>query len=89
MRIGITLTVVSVMALCANAARSDSEKCSEAREEYQTAVGDVSSYLRSYTRCISESKGHDDCSIEFSRLQDAQTDCESAVASYKDDCARK
>jgi len=38
-------------------------------------------------RCVSDSKGHDDCSSEFSTLHSAQDDFESAVSEYQDKCS--
>jgi hypothetical protein len=69
-----------VLALCGNAARSDTDECRDALDHYNSARSDVSSALRQYGRCVSDSKGHDDCASEFSTLHSAQDDFESAVS---------
>ena len=75
------------LALCGNVARSGTDECREARENYQSARSDVSSALRRYAGCLSDSKGHDDCASEFSTLHSAQDDFESAVSEYQDKCS--
>jgi hypothetical protein len=72
------------LALCGGAARSDTEECRDSLEHYNAAPGDVAGALRQYGRCVSDSKGHDDCSSEFSTLHSAQDDFESAVSEYQD-----
>ena len=75
------------LVLCGNAARSDTDECRDALDHYNSARSDVSSALRQYGRCVSDSKGHDDCSSEFSTLHSAQDDFESAVSEYQDKCS--
>ena len=75
------------LALCGNAARSDTDECRDALDHYNAARSDVSSALRQYGRCVSDSKGHDDCATEFSTLHSAQDDFESAVSEYQDKCS--
>src|SRR5580658_1655592 len=62
------------LALCGNVARSDTDECRDALDHYNAARSDVSSALRHYGRCVSDSKGHDDCASEFSTLHSAQDD---------------
>jgi hypothetical protein len=88
MRIWATAIACGIfLALCGNVARSDTDECREALEHYQSARSDVSSALRRYGACVSDSKGHDDCSVEFSTLHSAQDDFESAVSEYQDKCS--
>jgi len=88
MRIWAAVTVLGIfLALCGGVARSDTDECREALEHYSSARSDVSSALRQYGRCVSDSKGHDDCSSEFSTLHSAQDDFESAVSEYQDKCS--
>jgi hypothetical protein len=88
MRIWATALACGVfLALCGNVARSDTDECRDALEHYQSARSDVSSALRHYGQCVSDSKGHDDCSVEFSTLHSAQDDFESAVSEYQDKCS--
>ena len=88
MRVHMTVVAVGMcLALCGSAARSDTTDCQEALDQYNAALTDVAHALRSYSHCVSDSKGHDDCSVEFSRLQSAQSDFESAVSNYQNDCS--
>jgi hypothetical protein len=41
-------------------------------DRYNEATSEVADALRAYSRCVSDSRGHDDCSSEFSRLRSAQ-----------------
>ena len=75
------------LGLCGNVARSDTDECRDALDHYNSARSDVSSALRQYGRCVSDSKGHDDCATEFSTLHSAQDDFESAVSEYQDKCS--
>ena len=88
MRIFVTAMACGIfLALCGNAARSDTDECRDALGHYNAAKSDVSSALRHYRACVSDSKGHDDCSSEFSTLHSAQDDFESAVSEYQDKCS--
>jgi hypothetical protein len=60
--------------------------CSDATSTYNSAISDVSDAIRRYTRCLSSSNAHDDCSSEFRRLKNAQSDFESAVSDYESEC---
>jgi len=82
--IGMPIAFV-VLGFCHDA-RADPEECQEAINKYNTAIGDVSDALKAYARCVSDSRGHDDCSIEFSTLQSAHSDFEDAVSAYGLDC---
>jgi len=75
------------LALSGSVARSDTDECRDALDHYNAARSDVSSALRYYGRCVSDSKGHDDCAAEFSTLHSAQDDFESAVSEYQDKCS--
>jgi hypothetical protein len=75
------------LVLCGNAARSDTDECQDALDHYNSVRSDVSSALRQYGRCVSDSKGRDDCATEFSKLHSAQDDFESAVSEYQDNCS--
>jgi hypothetical protein len=77
-----TLSIIS-----AASTNADPESCRDAADQYQSAKSDVSSALSSYSRCISSSDGHEDCSSDFSSLQSAQLDFESAVAEYESECS--
>jgi len=47
---------------------------------------DVANALRNYANCSQSTDSHHDCSSEFSALQSAQDDFESAVTEYEDGC---
>jgi len=88
MRVQMTaIAVVMCLTLGGSVARSDTTDCQEALDQYNAALSDVAHALRAYSHCVSDSKGHDDCSVEFSRLQSAQGDFESAVTNYQNDCS--
>ena len=74
----IVLTVLPTHAAMAD--------CSDAISTYNSALSDVSDAIRRYTRCLSSSNGHDDCSSEFRKLKNAQSDFESAVSEYESEC---
>jgi hypothetical protein len=75
------VAVLSVLPI--HAATAD---CSDATNTYNSAISDVSDTLRRYTRCLSSSNGHDDCSSEFRKLKNAQSDFEDAVSKYLSEC---
>lgn len=60
--------------------------CGDAIDTYNNSTSDISFTLQRYARCVSDSQGADDCSSEFRRLRNAQSDFESAVASYHSYC---
>jgi hypothetical protein len=71
---------------CASVALADPAACSDAADGYNSAANDVTDALQSYAGCVDSSEGHDDCSAEFSQLQTAQDDFESAVSDYDTEC---
>jgi hypothetical protein len=71
------------LSLSSNTAKAD---CNEVTDAYNSAVSDLSDALQRYSRCLSSSNGHDDCSSEFRRLKNAQSDFESAVSGYESEC---
>lgn len=60
--------------------------CSTAIPIYNSAIEEISSRLKRYTGCVSESRGKDSCSIEFGRLRSAQTSFEIAVIDTQTYC---
>ena len=77
---------VSILIIMAFAANADPEECREAIRNYNSASAEISDALRRYADCISNSRGHDDCSTEFSSVQSAQDEFESAVSEYESEC---
>jgi hypothetical protein len=87
MRISVRLGIFSLIVVAQSvAAIADPEQCRLAVDQYNLAVEDLSSRLRSYANCLSGSQGKDDCSLEFSSLRSAQSDFEQAVSAYITDC---
>jgi hypothetical protein len=68
------------------AAVAGPDECREAVDQYNNALSELRDAVRAYTTCIADSRGHDDCSSEFSALQSAQDDFESAVSEYQSEC---
>ena len=60
--------------------------CQEAVNSYNSAISDIASYLKRYTSCLQSSDGNDDCSSEFRRLRNAQSEFESAVSQHQNEC---
>ncbi len=85
-RTGLALLISTFGLLQVSAALADTGECQDALDQYKTAASDVSDHLRTYANCISDSRGHDDCSSEFSGLRSAQDDFETAVSAYESDC---
>ena len=67
-------------------AQRDTPDCHDAIDKYNSAVDDISSALRRYSSCVSDSRGRDDCSSEFGHLKSAQSDFEDAVSAYGNEC---
>ena len=86
MRTSLAAFIAVIATLQTWNAHADPEECQEAVERYNTAIDDVSDHLRIYSRCVSDSRGHDDCSSEFMSLHSAQDDFETAVQDYGSDC---
>ena len=82
--IGVIAAAGLAFSLC-SPAKAD---CNMAISSYNSALDDISTYLKRYTRCLDSSNGTDDCSSEFRRLRSAQSDFESAVSEYQLYCHR-
>jgi conjugal transfer/entry exclusion protein len=83
----VGLSLALTLALGGSAARSGTTDCDEASSQYKSVLHDVRDALHAYGNCLSNSRGHDDCALEFSTLQSAQGDFEAAVANYPDNCS--
>ena len=60
--------------------------CASYVSDYKTAVNEIDYASRRYIRCIEGSAGTDDCSSEFRRLKNAQSDFESAISGISSYC---
>lgn len=80
------LALATVATLVSDSAAADPEECRDAVDQYRSAHEDLYSALKQYVVCLRDSRGHDDCSSEFSSLQTAQSDFEDAVSQYESEC---
>jgi hypothetical protein len=72
--------------MIATSAAAGPDECRDAVDQYNNALSELRDAIRAYTTSIADSRGHDDCSSEFSAVQSAQDDFESAVAEYQSEC---
>jgi hypothetical protein len=77
------LVLVSIIGFSATA---EPEGCLDAIVQFKSAKGNVPNYIRTFASCISRSDGHDDCASEFTALQSAHADFESAVSERESKC---
>jgi hypothetical protein len=73
-------------ALSIPAANADADGCRDAVSSYNTALSSQSYNLQRYSRCLESSQGQDDCSSQFRRLRNTQSEIEWAVSSYQSEC---
>jgi hypothetical protein len=64
----------------------DRNACKQAAKHYEIAVTEVTDALRNYEKCIVASRGRAACSEEFSDLDVAQDQFETAVSEYEKGC---
>ena len=82
----IAFLVAATACIFPAAILADPEECRDAIDSYDSSLDDISVAMKSYVACLDDSKGRDDCSIEFQQLQSAQDDFASAVSDYQDEC---
>lgn len=80
------LIVAATLALGLSGPTKASSECSDVIDSYNSAVDDISVDLKRYAICVDDSRGTDDCSVEFSSLKMAQDDFEDAVSRYESEC---
>lgn len=80
------LVAAYCLALSTSTGHTGAEDCQEAIDKYNRVIRDVEFAVRSYTICLSGSRGRDNCSVEFFSLQSAQDDFERAVRRYRQEC---
>jgi hypothetical protein len=80
------LIALVLATISAPKATADADDCSDAVSTYNSELNDVDYALRRYSRCVSNSRGRDDCSSEFRRLRYAQGDFETAVNMVRSNC---
>lgn len=82
----IAAAVVTVVLTSNRLARAGETECTEAIASYNSAVEDISTAIKRYSRCVADGQGHDDCSSEFRRMKSSQSDFEVAVSNYGSEC---
>jgi hypothetical protein len=65
---------------------SGSEECVEAQERAGAAAAELANYARRLRNCAESNNFSDDCSTEFSRVRNAHSEYESAVAEVGSYC---
>lgn len=85
-RLPVLASLLALTTFAGPAAKADPDSCRDAVGSYSSAVDDVAHTVRRYTNCISNSEGRDDCSSEFRRLKNSQSDFESAVSAIGYEC---
>ena len=60
--------------------------CNDTIDTYNQALSEIEYQVGRYVRCVGDSMGNDDCYSEFRRLKNAQSDFESAVSEYRNEC---
>src|SRR5260221_8654194 len=79
----IRILLPLTLCLASNVAQAN---CSDAIDTIESAISNLSNALQGYSRCLSDSNGHDACSSEFRSLTKAQSEFESAVSEYGQEC---
>jgi hypothetical protein len=85
-RIVIIAAVITIALTNSRLARAGPDECKEAIAGYNSALEEISNAMKRYSRCVSDSQGHDGCSSEFRRLKSSQSDLETAVSNYGSEC---
>lgn len=63
-----------------------SQECRQVWDRAASAAQDVSLYAGRLKRCVDANDFRDDCSIEFRRIKNAQSDYEDAVSDVSKEC---
>jgi hypothetical protein len=82
----VALAIGAIVSVAIPTASAEPDECRYAVSRYNSVLSDISSSLRRYANCVSESQGRDDCGSEFRHLRSAQDDFESAVSHFRGDC---
>jgi tetratricopeptide (TPR) repeat protein len=80
------LILAGFLYVSTRSATAQSFECNDAVTNLNYAVSGISTALPSYTRCISNSAGRDECTSEFHSLQVAQDSFQWAVRRVRDAC---
>jgi hypothetical protein len=85
-RIVIIVAVVTVALTSNRLACAGEAECKDAIASYNSAIEEISNTMKRYSRCVSDSQGHEDCSSQFRRLKLSQSHFETAVSNYGSEC---
>jgi len=85
-KLGLAGALAAVALVSGSTVRADVEGCRAAIDHYNSAADEIGTALRTYARCVDDSRGHDDCTSEFEQLRSAQSDFEDAVSDYRTTC---
>lgn len=86
MRRGLISVTVAALAFSPSPSGAYASDCKEAHSKFSDAFRDVQYALNRYVRCMNNTDGTDDCSIEFRRLKYAQGDIETASSDIQSNC---
>lgn len=75
-----------VLAACAPTTAQPDAICNSALNSYNRAVAQISEDMEGYAMCVSLSKGRDDCSSEFFKLELSQNYFKNTVSNIEFIC---
>ena len=89
------LTGAAALLLCAAQAAppaqqrmTDTTECEVAAERYNAALAKIDTAMREYTKCLSTSRGRQDCKVQFRSLVAAQDEFADSVDVARAKCPR-
>jgi hypothetical protein len=85
----LRLSVLAALTVCINAsAQSDDwqKECLNANDQATSAASDLADRARRLQRCAEAGDYSDDCSTEFRRVKNAQSNYEAAVTEVSSKC---
>ena len=77
---------IAMLLLAAPAAAPAQVDCGGARRDYSDAIDHIQTTFRPYVKCINESNGANDCTLEFKQLERAQKRFDDAVLAIRMNC---
>lgn len=80
------IAMARVMRERSSSSDDKSEECADAKERAKSAASELADYARKLRNCAESGNTSDDCSSEFRRVKNAQSNYESAVADVSDNC---
>jgi hypothetical protein len=74
-----TLFAAATASLMLAAPASAQNDCGSVQGDYNRAIDQISDRMELYAKCVNESQGHDDCSLQFKQLEKAHRRFDEAV----------